>query len=126
MYGIGNERAPPIVMYSNGHSKGHLSKSLVESVDEQSNDHQSVDQSLVGFYRWCSSCPELQRFVKHEDRCFATWFCSPRRLVQGKNENLSPSAKRLLRLLTLWTPSDHPYLVEVLHSDWLIQLITCL
>ena len=37
------------------------------------------------------------------------------RLVQGKNEILSPSAKRLLRLLTLWTPSDYPYLVEVLH-----------
>ena len=43
------------------------------------------------------------------------WFCSPGRLVQGKNENLSPSAKRFLRLLTLWTLSDHPYLVEVLH-----------
>ena len=25
------------------------------------------------------------------------------------------SVKRLLRLLTLWTMSDHPYLVEVLH-----------
>ena len=55
------------------------------------------------------------KFVKHEARCFATWFCSPRRLVQSKNEILSPSAKRLLRLLTLWTPSDYPYLVEVLH-----------
>ena len=36
-------------------------------------------------------------------------------LVQDKNEILSPSAKIPLRLLTLWTPSDHPYLVEVLH-----------
>ena len=44
------------------------------------------------------------------------WFCSPGRLVQGKNENLSPSAKRLLRLLTLWTLSDNPYLAEVLQG----------
>ena len=44
-----------------------------------------------------------------------TRFCLPGRLVQGKNEILSPSAKRLLRLLMLWTSSDNPYLVEVLH-----------
>ena len=57
----------------------------------------------------------VTKFVKREARCFAMWFGSPRRLVQGKNENLSPSVKRLLCLLTLWTLSDHPYLVEVLH-----------
>ena len=57
----------------------------------------------------------MSRATKHEARCLAIWFCSPGQLVQGKNENSSPSAKRLLRLLTLWTPSDHPYLIEVLH-----------
>ena len=35
--------------------------------------------------------------------------------VADKNNNLSPSAKRLLHLLTLWTLSDRPYLVEVVH-----------
>ena len=48
MYEIGNKRAPPIVMYSETlpriHNarkdlvKGHLSKSFIESVDEQLND----------------------------------------------------------------------------------------
>ena len=55
MYGIGNERAPAIVMYSNvlKHSprilsahkelvKGRLSKSFVKSVDEEPSDSKQV------------------------------------------------------------------------------------
>ena len=61
MYGIGNERAPPIVMYSNvletlprilsarkDLMKGHLSKSFVDSVDKEPKDSKRRS-SLVGF-----------------------------------------------------------------------------
>ena len=79
--------------------KGYLSKLFVESVDEQPNDskRRSSFKSRI-----------LQMEFVLCDVVLFTYAASSR------NENLSPSAKRLLRLLILWMLSDHPYLVEVL------------
>ena len=72
--------------------------------------------SLLVLSSYRSVCSKQHCVLKLKAKHSGLSFCSLTRLLGERDQNLSPSAERTLRLTTLWTMSSHLYMVKVLHG----------